>query len=88
MNYRIMKNVTLMTVISILLISCSKDEQIKDETNKNEQYNIKIEANTNVSVKDIMLAEDSISVWILTQKTDISQKDTTIIIGNKKITIE
>ena len=88
MNYRDMKNIALVTVISILLISCSKDEQNNDETNKNEQYNIKIEANTNVSVKDIMLAEDSVSVWILTQKADISRKDTTIVIGNKKITIK
>lgn len=88
MNYRIMKNVTLMTVISILLISCSKDEQINDETNKNEQYNIKIEENINVSVKDAMMAEDSASIWILMQKTDVQKVDTTIVIGNKKITIK
>ena len=55
MNYRDMKNIALVTVISILLISCSKDEQNNDETNKNEQYNIKIEANTNVSVKDTIV---------------------------------
>lgn len=88
MNYRVMKNITLMTVISILLISCSKDEQNNDETNKDEQYNIKIEANTNVSVKDVMMAEDSVSVWVLMQKTDVQKVDTTILIGNKKITIK
>lgn len=83
-----MKKTIVLFAVNIMLIACSKDEQIKDETSKGEQYNIEIEANTNVSVKDVMLAEDSVSVWILTQKTDISRKDTTIVIGNKKITIK
>lgn len=65
----------------IVLSSCEKEEINKYKPA--ERYTIKMKGSNNEIVKNIALASDSTSLWVLTAEADKQRKDTTITVNGK-----